>query len=142
MKIDLDYLKKLLEAMEAAPAPVFDIQELRAAGLDYNDDQFIFHMGILDDQAFVQREDREPGFGFSRGLDGHEHWMPVPLRLTAQGHQFIEALRNKEVFATLKKGFKDASLATLRDVSKKLLEAFVNKKIQELLKDPIGPISE
>jgi len=62
--------------------------------------------------------------------------------LTAQGHQFVEALRNKEVLATLKRGFKDASLATLRDVSKKLLEAFVNKKIQELLNDPIGPISE
>jgi hypothetical protein len=127
--------------MEAAPGPVFNIQELWDAGLD-DRDQLIFHTGILDDLGLVQREDREPGFGFTRGLDGHEQWMPVPLRLTAQGHQFIEALRNKQVFATLKRGFKDASLSTLRDVSKTLLEAFIKKKIEEVLKDPTWPISE
>ena len=31
MKIDHDYLKKLLETFEAAPAPIFDISELQAA---------------------------------------------------------------------------------------------------------------
>ncbi len=48
MKIDQDYLKKLLETCEAAPAPIFDIEELKAAGVDYDTDQFVFHMSAGD----------------------------------------------------------------------------------------------
>jgi hypothetical protein len=133
VKIDPDYLKKLLETCEAAPAPIFDIDQLKAAGLDYDDDQFVFHMGILEDKGFVIRDDREPGFGLVRGVDGHMAWAAVPLRLTAKGHQFIEALRNKEVWATIKRGFMDASVDTLWDVSKKLLEGYTIKKIEKIL---------
>ena len=134
MKIDPEYLKKLLETCEASPAPTFDIEELKAAGLDYDNDQFIFHMGILDDQGFVERDDREPGFGVIRGADRYVSWAVLPLRLTARGHQFIEALHNKEVWATIKKGFMDASIDTLWDVSTKLLEGYTQKKIEGLLK--------
>jgi len=81
MKIDHDYLKKLLEAFEAAPAPIVNILELQAAGLDYDNDQFVFHMDILDDQGFVERDDREPGFGLTRGLDGHMSWSVSVVRV-------------------------------------------------------------
>ncbi len=137
MKIDQNYLKKLLETFEAAPAPILDIIELQAAGLDYNTDQFVFHMGILDDQGFVERDDREPGFGLERGADGYMSWAVLPLRLTARGHQFIEALHNKEVWATIKRDFKDASINTLWDVSQKLLDGYVKKKIEGLLNGEI-----
>jgi hypothetical protein len=66
MKPDQDYLKKLLETCEAAPAPIFNIEELQSAGLDYGTDQFVFHMNILDDLGLIERDDREPGFGFLR----------------------------------------------------------------------------
>jgi hypothetical protein len=65
-------------------------------------------------------------------------WAAIPLRLTAQGHQFIEALRNKEVWATLKRDFKDASVNTLWDVSKKLLEGYTKKKIEALLNGDVS----
>jgi hypothetical protein len=133
MKIDQDYLKKLLEICEAAPTPIFDIEELKAAGVDYDTDQFIFHMSILNDLGVVERDDGEQGFGLVRGIDGFKSWAVLPLRLTAQGHQFIEALRNKEVWATIKRDFKDASVNTLWDVSKKLLEGYTRKKIEALL---------
>jgi hypothetical protein len=55
------------------------------------------------------------------------------LRLTASGHQFVEALSNKEVWATIKHGFKDASITTLKTVSLKLLEGYAQKKIGQLL---------
>ena len=51
MTIDQDYLKKLLEAFEAAPAPITNIDELQAAGLEYDNDQFVFHMNILTTKA-------------------------------------------------------------------------------------------
>jgi hypothetical protein len=138
MKIDQDYLKKLLEACEAAPTPIFDIEELKKAGLDYATDEFVFHMEILNDLGVVERDDREPGFGLFRSADGYPSWAVLPLRLTARGHQFIEALRNKEVWTTIKKGFKDASGSTLMDVSKKLFEGYVRKRIEGLLKGDVS----
>lgn len=125
MKIDHDYLKKMLEAFEATPAPIFYVSDIRDGGLNFHGDQFIFHIGILADHGFLAREDRKPGFGLQRGADGSASWSIVPLRLTAQGHDFIEALKNKEVWATIKKDFKDASL--------KLLEGFAKKKLERIL---------
>ncbi|MGO9484011.1 MAG: hypothetical protein ACLPX9_05445 [Rhodomicrobium sp.] len=61
MKIDQDYLKKLLEICEAALALIFNIEEIKAARLDFGTDQFVFHMSILNNQGRVEREDREPG---------------------------------------------------------------------------------
>jgi ABC-type sulfate transport system permease component len=62
-------------------------------------------------------------------------WAVLPLRLTARGHEFIEALRNKEVWVTIKRSFKEASISTLWNVSQKLIEAYTKKKIEALLKD-------
>jgi len=138
MKIDQDYLKKLLETCEAAPAPIFDIDELKAAGVDFDTDQFVFHMDILNDLGVIERDDGEQGYGLVRGIDGHMSWAAVPLRLTARGHQFIEALRDKEVWATLKRDFKDASVSTLWDVSKRLLEGYTRKKIEALLNGEVS----
>ncbi|MFI4941363.1 MAG: DUF2513 domain-containing protein [Burkholderiales bacterium] len=133
MKIDQDYLKSLLEACQASEKPTFDIEDLKAAGFDYSDQQFEFHMRILTDQDFVEQDDGDRGFGLSKSLDGHASWSVLPLRLTASGHQFIEALENQEVWATIKREFKDASIVTLKSVSLKLLEGYVKKKIDTLL---------
>ena len=132
MKIDHDYLKGLLEAFEASPDPVTDILSLKDAGYDYDDRQFIFHMGILEDKCLVQRDDGDAGFGMVRGIDGHTSWAVLPLRLTANGHEFIEALRNKQVWATIKRDFKEAGIDTLWQVSKDLLEGYTKKKIVAL----------
>jgi hypothetical protein len=133
VKIDQDYLKKLLEACQASEKPTFDIEDLKAAGFDYNDKQFEFHMMILTDQGFIELDDGDPGFGLTKSLDGFPIWSVLPLRLTASGHQFIEALSNQEVWAAIKHGFKDASIATLKTVSLKLLEGYAKKKIDKLL---------
>lgn len=102
MKIDHDYLKKLLEACQASEKPTFDIEHLRAAGFDYNDAKFEFHMAILDDQEFIQRDDGEPGFGLTKGIDGLLSWSVLPLRLTASGHDFLDTVQNPEVWSKTK----------------------------------------
>ena len=133
MKIDQDYLKGLLEACQKSEKPTFDIEDLEKAGLDYSEPSFEFHMRILTDQGFIEQDDGDSGFGLTKSLDGFQSWSVLPLRLTASGHQFIEALENKEVWETIKTGFKDASITTLKTVSMKLLEAYTTKKIQQLL---------
>lgn len=133
MKIDPDYLKKLLEGFESAPNPVTDIRYLKSVGFDYEDNLFIFHIAVLKDQGLIEREGGKPGFGFVRSADGIPTWSVVPLRLTSHGHDFLEALRNKEVWATIKEHFKGGSIGTLVDLSKKLLESYTTKKLAQIL---------
>jgi hypothetical protein len=132
MKIDQEYLKKLLEACQSFEAPTFTIIDFKNAGLDYHDPQFEFHMKILSDQGFVEQDDGESGIGLIKSADGSASWSVLPLRLTASGHQFVEAISNKEVWSTIKHSFKDASISTLRDVSIKLFEGYAQQKINKI----------
>lgn len=132
MKIDQDYLKRLLEAFEASDQPTTNIENLEKLGFDYESDIFVFHMRLLDDQGLIEREDKEPGFGLYAGI-GALSWSVLELRLTASGHEFLEAIRNNEVWATIKDSFKEASIGSLVSISKQLLESFVQKKIQNIL---------
>jgi hypothetical protein len=69
-------------------------------------------MKILNDQGFVEQDDGTSGFGLIKGADGYSSWSVLPLRLTASGRQFVEALSNREVWSTIKKSFKDTSITT------------------------------
>lgn len=133
MKIDQDYLRGLLIAFESSESPQTNIYELKEQGFDCETDTFVFHMRLLDDRGLITRNDGRPGFGTVESLDGKIHWAVMPLRLTASGHDFFEAIRNKEVWSTVKEGFKDASIGTLVTVSKKLLDGYLQKKIDTLL---------
>lgn len=57
----------------------------------------------------------------------------VPIRLTQAGHNFANALHNKEVLSKLKSELKDAPFKTLFDGSQKLLEHYFKKKIDALV---------
>jgi predicted nucleotide-binding protein len=130
VKMELDYLKKLLEAGQASDKPTFDIEDLKTAGFDYGDAKFEFHMMILTDRGFIEQDDGSPGFGLAKSLDGSFcQWSVLPLRLTSSGHQFSEALSTEEVWTTIKHGYPNASIATLEVVALKLLEDYAQKKI-------------
>ncbi|WP_422732362.1 DUF2513 domain-containing protein [Leclercia pneumoniae] len=132
MKIDQDYLKGLLEAFEASDSPDTDILRLNELGFNCETDSFVFHMRLLEDRGLIVRSDGEPGFGAFGSLDGSTHWAVMPLRLTALGHDFLDALRNQEVWSTLKTGFKDASMGTLMTVSKELFNRALNKQLDKI----------
>ena len=131
MKIDHEYLKNLLIAFEDSEGVETNIIELKEAGFDHNDMKFIFHMRLLDDQNLVLRTDGENGFGLYQGIDSYS-WSVMPLRLTAQGHDFIAALRQKEVWNTVRDNFKEASISTLIEVTKELAKGFAMKKVKAL----------
>jgi Hypothetical protein (DUF2513) len=102
MKIDHDYLKRLLEAGQASEKPTFDIEDLKAAGFDYDEPQFEFHMALLDDKGFIRQDDGDPGFGLTKSMDGFLSWSVLPLRLTASGHEFLDSVQNPEVWSKTK----------------------------------------
>lgn len=114
MKIDQEYLKGLLIAFEDSNEPHTSITRLLGQGFDHRTNEFRFHIRLLQDRGLIGRVDGQYGIGYfspesdDRFDDGF--FDEVPLRLTVSGHDFLEAIRNQEVWATLKTGFKDASI--------------------------------
>lgn len=66
----------------------------------------------------------------SRKADGSVQWSVIPLRLTASGNEFADALRNNKIFETVKKNFAGASIATIREAAMTLLKEWVTKHPQ------------
>ncbi|MBB6116080.1 hypothetical protein F4826_003004 [Rahnella inusitata] len=135
MKIDQDYLKGLLEAFEASENPATDIRLLSRAGYHHENKEFVFHVRLLEDRSLISRTDGLAGIGyFSPSTDDPDDegfFDVVPLRLTASGHDFLDAIRNKEVWATIKSGFKEASIGTLVTVSKELFNRALSKQLDK-----------
>ncbi len=130
MQIDIDYLKKLLISFEDSNRAFTNILEFQEKGYDIDTEMFIFHMQILSDKGIIANElDVDFGIGLSRTGGGNPNWRIVNLRLTASGHDFIESLKNKEVWNKLQSDFKNTGITTLLDVSKKLLVKYLEKKI-------------
>lgn len=133
MKIDHEYLKKLLEAMQATLGTDTNMKEIEAHGFSLEDPKLLFHMEILYDSHLVIRCDGKEGVGFIRASGGDGIWSVVPLRLTASGHDFIEAISNDTVWNKLKKNFKEASIARLLHVSRQLLDSVLRGQVKGLL---------
>ncbi|MEH6560500.1 MAG: DUF2513 domain-containing protein [Marinobacter sp.] len=133
MKIDRDYLKGLLEAFQAAKGPFTDIREVKEKGFDYEEDNFIFHSDILLDRGFIESLSPRDGIGYQRMGNGGCTWSVVPLRLTADGHDFIETLNAPNVWEDIQANFKQSSIDTLKSVAKDLAIGYAKKRVSELL---------
>jgi hypothetical protein len=133
MRINQEYLKQLLEAFLDSKHPSINIDDLKELGLFDEQDLFVFHMQILDDKNLIVQMDGDCGFGLQMDMAGGYHWAVLPLRLTAAGHEFADALNNKEVWNTIKSSFKDVSIDTLVSVSKQLAEGYFKKKVENIL---------
>lgn len=117
MKPDPDYIKKILDAFREHSDPTMDISQLAELGLSYQMAEFYFHMRLLNDQGFVERDDEEPGLGVNVDMSGNYSWSAVPLRLTASGHAFAEAMGNSKAFEAVKKSLVSSSLSIMRDIA-------------------------
>lgn len=130
MTINLDYLKQLLETFETSENAFTNINELKKNGLDLDSEEFIFHLHLLWDKKLISTENPEDlNFGLSRISNGEPSWSVKNLRLTYDGHQFIEALRNDDIWNKLKKDFKKSGISTIVDVSKTLLSEYLKQKL-------------
>jgi len=132
MKIDQDYLKNVLDTFLESPKSFVELNGFSKRNIAI-DDKFLFHMQLLEDQSFVECLNREANLGYVIAMAGNFEWISRPLRLTAAGHEFAEALNRKEILAVLKSGFKDASLSTLKTAAKELLSAFAKKQASKYL---------
>lgn len=132
MKIDQDYLRKILNTFIESPRSFIWIADILDKGIK-TDDKFLFHMQILEDQHFIECLDKASALGYEITLGGNFEWKSRPLRLTASGHEFTEAINRPEIWQILKDEFRDASLSTLKSTATTLLIAFAKKQINKYL---------
>ena len=132
MKIDQEYLRKILNAFIESPRSFVWVADMVDKGIDI-DDKFLFHIQILEDQHFVECLDKKSEIGYEITLGGDFDWKSRPLRLTASGHEFTEAINRPEIWEILKAEFKDASLSTLKSTATSLLLAFAKKQVNKYL---------
>lgn len=135
MKINRDYLKGLLEAFQASEGPFTNIRELKEKGFDFEEDDFIFHSDILLDRGFIESLSPRGGIGYQRMGNGDCTWSVVPLRLTADGHDFIETLNAPNVWDDIQENFKQSSIDTLKSIAKELAIGYAKKRVTALLSD-------
>jgi hypothetical protein len=107
MKLESEYIKQLLLGIE--------------------------HYEVLFDYGFIEPTDESGRIGIEQKGYGEYFWINLPIRLTAQGHEFIEAMQKNEVWEVVKKEFKDNSIKTIFDVATGLAEGFARKKLEKYL---------
>jgi Hypothetical protein (DUF2513) len=100
MKRDMEYVRELLLKIEAAPDVIAQSSALLPASWTAEDKlKLNYHLGMLiDETGFVT--------GISARTMTESSWLR--LQLTWQGHEFIETVRDPEVWMRTKEGAKKA----------------------------------
>ncbi len=116
MKRDMDLVRELLLKIEAHDNPSFgDLLDEEA-----DEEKLAEHIRLLEAAGFVT------------GIAGHSlnrsYWMD--LRLTWEGHDFLDSVRDPQIWEKTKKGAEAAKGFTV-ELLKDLAKGFVKKQLEE-----------
>ena len=137
MRIDYVYLNSVLTLVLDNETSAFKLnaepfQSLWPKGDEEALDKLVFHLEILADQNCIESVlTKKDGIGFRRTGSG---WIVsvVPLRLTAQGHQFASDLTKPTVLEQLKTSFSDAGPNEVVKIAFALSKSVLEKKLKQL----------
>ncbi|MCG8094210.1 MAG: DUF2513 domain-containing protein [Candidatus Thiodiazotropha endolucinida] len=120
MKRDLELIRKLLVHLEEKPTDEM-IKELEIGG--YDKDQVMYHFILMDEAGFIRCERIVSSSTPDRVIKVH------PFSLTWQGHEFLEAARNKKIWKSALNKVKGASGSVSVEVLKELLVAMLKEGV-------------
>ena len=121
MKLDKDLVREILLAIEAHDQPPLGWMTLKLDG--HTPELVSYHVMQL----------HEAGFILGEKLGGLNHFKWEPKRLTYQGHEFLDTVRDGEVWRRTKVGAEKAGVAGL-GVLLELGKAYG----KEVLKEKLG----
>lgn len=101
MKPDPEYMRNLLVTLQESARCWPTTGELDQAGIEVSE-KLVFHLELLDDQGLIQSKAEDGLFGVEDVTDGEVYWADTALRLTASGHEFIEAMNQPEIWTIVK----------------------------------------
>ncbi|TLM73192.1 DUF2513 domain-containing protein [Microbulbifer harenosus] len=143
MRIDLEYLSKIVNVFLEAPTAHIEIPDFEKNGIRIEgepktfNEKFVFHIQIAIDNQLISSKFGSvftmKDVGMDESLDGLASVSCIPIRLTQKGHDFACSLENKEVLEKLKSEFKNAPFKVIFEGGQKLLEHIGKKKLDALL---------
>ena len=137
MRIDYEYLNNFLTLLLENGKSDFKLNDLPFQTLwPQNDkqalDKLVFHLEILADQNCLESALTKKGsIGFKRTGSGWNVSI-IPLRLTANGHQFAADLTKPTVIEQLKTSFSDAGPNEAVKIAFSLSKQVLEKKLKQL----------
>ncbi len=131
MKIDYDFLKEILVAIENYEKHEIGNYKLASLiNIDLNNineemlDKFIGHIKILGDNFCI--ESNSTTYGFSHNVRFNNYIIaPATYRLTQQGYEFLEIIKHRSIVEKIK----NLSFSSAIEVGKPLLVEFLKKQI-------------
>lgn len=90
-----------------------------------------FILKILADKGIIVKDsDGSQNLEIIRGNGGMIDWKPgLNLRLTADGHDFIEALQNDTVWRKIEKELKKPSITTLMNTAQFAFQEYLKSNV-------------
>lgn len=134
MKLDYNFIKQILTVMEEYSEHEIDCYILmhKTGVMDDKNvineeliEKFIGHIKILGDKYFIESSDKKGNYGFAKGLNGDYIISRPNYRITAQGYEFLDILKNKTVFNKIK----DFAISNAWEIGKQLLVQYATKQI-------------
>ena len=101
MKLDKDLVREILLQVEASPEPMAMV-ELNIP--DHSQEEIAYHVQILDEAGFIEALDLTTMADYD--------WRP--RRLTYEGHEFLDTVRDAEAWRLTKETAKNAGVAGIK----------------------------
>lgn len=120
MKLDKDLVREILLAIEDNGADPRGWMDLEIP--DHSSREVSYHVHLLDEAGLVEAIDLS-----HMGRDGYE-WKPK--RLTYQGHEFLDTVRDSEVWRLTKETAKQAGVGGLKALFE-IGKAYTKQKLIE-----------
>jgi hypothetical protein len=119
MKRDMDLVRELLKQAESQPPNVpLDLRSIAVSGYDH--DTIRAHIDLLGQAGLVVTTSPPDG-------------MAVVRSLTWQGHEFLEAVRNDQVWATTKRTIRSRGLDLTFDLVKGVASSVATSMMRSAL---------
>lgn len=118
MRRDMDLIRQVLLATEASGSDPRGWVKLEIAGIDKA--TLSYHVQLLDEAGFIVAQDLQ--------TIGPNGYLFQPKRLTWAGHEFLDDIRDPEVWRATKDGAQKVGSFSL-DVLSALAKGFLKKRI-------------
>jgi hypothetical protein len=118
MKLDKDLVREILLAVETSDHDPRGWMNLDLAG--HSLQELSYHVQLLDEAGFLEAQE----------LGSHDGYEWQPKRLTYEGHEFLDTIRDGEIWRLTKEGATKARVASVQ-VLFAVAKAVVKQKLAE-----------
>jgi hypothetical protein len=133
MRISYEYVAEILSGFLEAPEPHINWSTFESK-MREDEKLFFFHIFILRDKGLIvgASDPRNIGVEFNGNANLYETWM-APIRLTATGHDFADALSKPSIKEVIVDKFKDEGISAVLGIARSLAEKHAEKLLGEVV---------